>query len=44
MSAAFSSPTQAAVIARVEGKGHYSGEATFVIETDDPFPAGFLVK
>lgn len=33
-----------AVIARVGGKAHYSGRASFGIEADDPFPEGFLVR
>lgn len=33
-----------AVIARVSGKAHYSGRATFTLEADDPFPDGFLVR
>lgn len=33
-----------AVIARVSGKAHYSGRATFTLEADDPFPDGFMVR
>ena len=35
---------QPAIVARVGGKAHYSGTATFTVEADDPFPDGFLVR
>ncbi len=34
----------AAVTARVSGRAHYSGEASFAIEEDDPLGGGFLVR
>jgi trans-L-3-hydroxyproline dehydratase len=35
---------RSAITARVGGKAHYSGRATFTLEADDPFPEGFLVR
>ncbi len=32
-----------AVEVEVEGKAHYTGRASFLIEQDDPFPDGFLI-
>ncbi|MEO1194438.1 MAG: proline racemase family protein [Pseudomonadota bacterium] len=32
-----------AVRVEVAGKAHYSGKAQFLLETDDPFPEGFLL-
>lgn len=34
---------QAAIIARVSGRAHYSGKASFVVEPDDELGRGFLV-
>jgi proline racemase len=33
-----------AIVARVGGRAHYTGEATFVIEADDPLGGGFLIR
>jgi proline racemase len=33
-----------AIIARVGGKAQYSGEASFVVEADDPLGGGFLLR
>lgn len=33
-----------AVTVRVSGRAYYSGEATFVVEADDPLGGGFLVR
>lgn len=35
---------RAAVTVRVSGRAHYSGEATFSVEDDDPLGGGFLVR
>lgn len=34
---------QAAIVARVSGRAHYSGKASFVVEPDDELGRGFLV-
>ena len=34
----------AAVTVRVSGRAHYSGEASFVVEPDDPLSGGFVVR
>ena len=34
----------AAITARVAGRAHFSGEATFIVEDDDPLGGGFLVR
>ncbi|HMG49083.1 MAG TPA: proline racemase family protein [Inquilinus sp.] len=31
------------VVARVAGRGHYAGEASFTVEPDDPLPGGLAV-
>jgi proline racemase len=33
-----------AIAARVSGRAYYSGEATFIVEDDDPLGGGFLVR
>ncbi len=33
-----------AITARVSGRAYYSGEATFIVEDDDPLGGGFLVR
>lgn len=33
-----------AITARVSGRAHYSGEAKFIVEDDDPLGGGFLVR
>lgn len=34
----------AAIVARVGGKAHYCGEASYFVEEDDPLGGGFLLK
>jgi trans-L-3-hydroxyproline dehydratase len=33
-----------AIIARVGGRAHYSGEASYIVEEDDPLGGGFLLR